>query len=385
MNRHNSFDDWPIFDDTSTEQAKLPVLAVVSAATLAGQPIPTRRFHVADLIPARNVTLLTGDGGAGKSQIALQLAASTALNTGWLGMHTEGGAVLYLSAEDELDELHRRLADITSSYRRDIAELTDLHIVPLAGLDAVLAAPIARSNLIAPTTLWHQVRDQVAKLKPVLVVADTLADLYAGDENQRGQVRQFVTLLRGLALEFDTTVVMLAHPSLTGMANGTGSSGSTGWANSARSRLYLSRVLTSGEDKGRPSEADPDLRLLTSTKANYGRTGGEIRLRWCLGVFETEGGAPRSSFDKVAADQSADEVFLDLLKETLAQGRHFSPSPSASYAPAAFCKMEHAKGFTKRVLAHSMERLLTARVIKVAETGPKSRTTKVLLLADMQA
>ena len=35
------------------------------------------------------------------------------------------------------------------------------------------------------------------------------------------------------------TFLLLAHPSLTGMSTGTGMSGSTGWNNAARSRMYF--------------------------------------------------------------------------------------------------------------------------------------------------
>jgi RecA-family ATPase len=39
-------------------------------------------------------------------------------------------------------------------------------------------------------------------------------------------------MLRGLAINYQHATLMLAHPSLAGMASGSGSSGSTGWSNS---------------------------------------------------------------------------------------------------------------------------------------------------------
>ena len=61
--------------------------------------------------------------------------------------------------------------------------------------------------------------------------------------------------------------MLLAHPSLTGMNTGTGTSGSTAWNNSVRSRLYLDRVRESG------IEPDPDARVLRTMKSNYGPVG----------------------------------------------------------------------------------------------------------------
>lgn len=85
---------------------------VFRACELNGQPVPERKWHVHDLIPSNTVTLLGGDGGTGKSLLALQLAASTALERTWLGLAVRPGKAVYLSAEDDKAELHRRLADI---------------------------------------------------------------------------------------------------------------------------------------------------------------------------------------------------------------------------------------------------------------------------------
>jgi RecA-family ATPase len=86
-----------------------------SAATLADLPVQPRAWHVRDIIPAGTVTMLGGDAGVGKSIVALQLAVATAAGVAWLGCETAGGGVLYLSAEDGRDELHRRIADVCAA------------------------------------------------------------------------------------------------------------------------------------------------------------------------------------------------------------------------------------------------------------------------------
>jgi RecA-family ATPase len=103
----------------------------------------------------------------------------------WIGTVPEGGPVIYLSAEDDLDEIHRRLADITAAQGIDLAALTNFHIVPLAGEDAVLGAPDRRSGLIAATPLWRALVAEVAKIRPRLLVIDSLADVFGGNENDR--------------------------------------------------------------------------------------------------------------------------------------------------------------------------------------------------------
>ena len=116
-------------------------LDTISAASFAGRDIPARRWLVPDLIPERVVAMLSGDGGLGKSLLGLQLGVAVATGTDWIGSLTEPGPVLLVSAEDEEDEVHRRLADIVASRALDLADLCDLHIAALAGLDAILAIP----------------------------------------------------------------------------------------------------------------------------------------------------------------------------------------------------------------------------------------------------
>jgi hypothetical protein len=67
------------FGDVGTALPAAKALAFISAATLADRPIPVRGWHVEGLIPAENVTLLNGDGGTGKSLVALQLSVATVL------------------------------------------------------------------------------------------------------------------------------------------------------------------------------------------------------------------------------------------------------------------------------------------------------------------
>lgn len=60
-------------------------------------PAP-REWLVPDLIPSGTVTLLGGDGGTGKSLLALQLAVSVATDSAWLGLGVGSGADVRQSA-----------------------------------------------------------------------------------------------------------------------------------------------------------------------------------------------------------------------------------------------------------------------------------------------
>jgi RecA-family ATPase len=341
-------------------------LAPVSGAAFQGKPVPQRKFVIpeAEMIPSRTVSTLSADGGTGKSLIALQLAAAIVTGRTWLNMLPISGPVVFLTAEDELDEVHRRLDAICAHEGIRYEELSDLHILPFAGRAALLATFNTEQRQMLQTDVLGELQGFVAEVKPRLVILDTVADVFGGNEIDRAQVRQFVGMLRGLALRGDTAVLMLAHPSLTGLSSGSGSSGSTAWHNSVRSRLYLERA----------GDEDGNGRVLTTKKANYGPTGGEIRIRWHRGVFVRE-----SSFGTggaKAGEDRADAIFLAMLREYTEQGRTVSPNPSAAFAPTRFARDQSAKGMTKGALTSAMNRLLRSGAIKV-EAGPRG-TSKLV-------
>ena len=338
------------------------------ARELHGIPVPAREWHVEGIIPANQVTILGGDGGVGKSLLALQLAVATAAGRCWIGRQVREGPALYLSAEDDRDELHRRLADIATAEGLTFEHLDNLVLRSLAGEDALLAMLDRKTGALATTPLLDELDARIAEERPALVLLDTLADLHSGDENVRSQARQFIGILRGLAIRHSCAVLLLAHPSLSGMANGSGSSGSTAWNASVRSRLYLDRIVEDGY------EPDADRRRLTVKKSNYGRTSGEIDMTWRSGVFVPD--APQSSLDRTAVGLRAERVFLQLLRRHAEQGRRVSAQPGPTYAPSQFATHADAEGCTKRVFKVAMDKLFEAGRLRVAEhgSGAKART-----------
>ena len=294
-----------------------PELEIIRASDLDGKPIPPRRWLVHQLIPEANVTMLGGDGGTGKSLLALQLCAAKSVGGDWFGFMLSQGKSIFLSAEDETEELHRRLFDINPR----LAELDDLLLVPLAGRDAILAAPDGRDGLLRETPLFGTLKRLIEAERPALLVLDTLADLFGGDEIKKVQARQFIAMLRGLALDYDVTIVLLAHPSLSGMQSGSGTSGNVAWNNSVRSRLYFER---DGEDA--------DLRVLETKKANRAAAGGKMFVRYVDGRFVREDEQKRTC----DIDREAKFVFLALLEQFERENRTASHCPLAAISRRRF-------------------------------------------------
>jgi RecA-family ATPase len=341
-------------------------LEFIDPTIWAGQAVPPRRWLVPNRIPLGVPTMLSGDGAAGKTTIALQLVAATPCGADWLGSVIETpGPAIFVTAEEDADEVHRRLAAILEHQGRGFEDLRGVHLLCRPGDDSVLGAA-DRGGIIRATPLFESLLTRATEIRPSLIVIEASADVFAGNENDRGQVRQFVGLLRRLAMASGAAVLLIGHPSLTGMASGTGTSGSTAWNNSVRSRLYFASTKAKEGD-----EPDSDVRELRVMKSNYGPAGEVVRLRWQRGVFVPDGGP--STLERIATEAAIDDAFLHCLDVKSAQGIAVVPTPGRGYAPSVFEKMAEAKGFKSRAFALAMERLLSARRISVEMSGPPSK------------
>jgi RecA-family ATPase len=240
----------------------------------------------------------------------------------------------------------------------------DLHLLSYAGEDCLLGLP-DHAGIIQPTELFHRLLADAIRIGPVSITIDTLTDVYAGDEIDRNQTTQFVKLLQHMAIKARCSVAILAHPSNAGMATGSGLSGSTGWHNKVRSRLYMRSPTTA---KG--EEIDSDVREIQFLKNNYGRQGDSIPIRWENGVFVPES-AP-ASFERTARDRDDEHLFLDLLAKYEGQGRKLSHKVAAKdYAPRVFAAEKNGIGLKR--FEQAMERLFERGQIHVVSHGPASR------------
>ena len=349
----------------------LPALSFKRASDLDGKTVPEMEWLVEGVAPMGKVTGLNGDGGTGKSLVAKQLAIAVASGGAWLGRKVKAGNAIYFSAEDDDDELHRRIDKVARHMGVTLSDLTGLTYQSFAGKDATLAVIEGATGKLRASERMHALHRWIAAEKPALVVLDTLADLFPGNENDRAQARQFVGMLAGIAIKYQCAVLLLAHPSLSGLNSGSGTSGSTGWNNSVRSRLYLERVTHDGY------ESNPDARVLRTMKNNYGRIGGEINVTWRDGVFVAD--AVETGLDRMATGAKAERVFLKLLRTHTEQGRRVNDKGGNSYAPKAFAEHPQAEGVTKRAFKSAMEALLADGKVQIGTEGPASRRVNYLI------
>jgi RecA-family ATPase len=344
------------------------ILHAFNPADWEGKKAPSRKSIVPDYIPDETVTLLYADGGTGKSYLKLQLAVARALAKEWIGLLPVPGRTLVLSTEDDLDEMWRRIEGMLPFFGARMAALGDIRLVDLVGENSVLG--LLTKGIIEPTPMYDALDLYMADFNPGLVELDVLADLFSGEENNRPQVTQFVGLLKRLCRKHHCAILLLAQPSVAGMNTGSGTSGSTGWSNSGRSRLYFQRVKTS-----EGAEPNKNLRTFEGKKANYSEVGGKFDVEWKDALFRRVTG--QTGFAKLAADQKAEDLFLSQLVSFAKSGRGVSDSPGANYAPTKFASDKP----TQELLKLAMFRLFDKGTIKIEPGGSPSRPTKRIVLA----
>jgi RecA-family ATPase len=354
----------------------LPTLRVLNPADWEGKKAPARRWDVPDYISHGVPALLYADGGTGKGYLGLQLGVARALAKEWIGLMPEPGRTLILSTEDDGDEMWRRIEGMLPFYGdARMADLAGMQLVDLVGENSVLG--LLSRGVIEPTPMYHALDKLMTDSRPGMVILDVLADLFSGEESRREQVTQFMGLLKRLGRKHDCTPLLSAQPSVAGMNTGSGTSGSTGWHNSGRGRMYFQTVKTSDGQ-----ELNKDLRTFEGMKNNYGVRGGKFDLEWKEGLFRRVGGLV--GFDKMAREQKLDETFLVLLKRLSLQNRPVRATTSRTGAPSLFAAEPDNGGFTAKDFEASMLRLLgNGKIANELETdGPPSRRNLRLVIKD---
>ena len=379
------------------EKAPPPLLSLINIRLWQGKEPKPRQWIVQERIPARNVTLLTGQGGVGKTLLMQQLAAATVLACDWIGVVPEPGPVLFITAEDDEDELHFRYHRIAQHYQTDFDKLSDagLSLLSLAGKDSAMAVADAR-GIVRPTDLFHTMVRTARELCPRWIGLDTAADIFIVNERDRSQVRQCISLLRGLALEIDTAVILLAHPSLAGISSGSGLSGSTAWNNSVRSRLYLKTEKKKTKDENEDEDEDEltdgmGARILEFMKSNYSALAAPVKLKWRDGLLVPDNLPVLAPIDRAVLEERAKTVFLTLLRRYNRQDVTVSRKENANnFAPKVFAsdpeaiELHPAKVHRKKLFRTALNYLLAKEKVVIGR-GPKhefaSKRTECLYAA----
>lgn len=188
-----------------------------AARLFIGAP-PPAKWLIEQILPHGKVSIVASPPGVGKSYLVLDLAvnvAATPAATLWDGARFSlggrvraQGRVVIISAEDDLEELHRRLYALVDGG----AMPEKLHIMSLPdqGHFCIVQGD-SRKNL-APTEAWLALKEEILQLGDVqLVVVDTLQAVSTGDLNAAEIAQALMNELVELATRSGASVVLIHH------------------------------------------------------------------------------------------------------------------------------------------------------------------------------
>ena len=351
-------------------------------ATCLGDP-PVREWTWRDVVPRGYVSSMYGPGGSGKTLLAQQLSTRIALPHEGnlpptvLGRPVRTGPVLALFAEDDQPELWRRQDAINRHYGCSMGDLKDLHIISGFGENNLLMTFDKQVGKLTP--LYDHFLNMALELHPELIVIDNAADTFAGVENDRAAVTQFLkSCLGGLARKTGAGVLLLAHPSVAGMKSGDGSGGSTGWTNSVRMRTYLEPMSQDEADA-----FDPDVRYLSDKKTNLSQRGlVNFTLRWKDGVFVEENDPSKGGVvGHIDAQQKRDIVFSEFCRVVDGGERVSQNTRAGNYVAKRLldCQPIRAAKLGRSKVANHIDALLKEGRIKIEEYNERGRCHQKLV------
>ena len=282
-------------------------------------------------LPGNCVAMLTGDGGVGKSRLALQLAWALSGDGQWLGeagqMPPSGAdygmgfeplgprKVVYATWEDSPEQIRGRLYWLQQSDK--VGEGRNFKIADMRSRGHLWAA--TQHNVVPRLTpAGEELRLSAEQHDASLLVIDTLGVANGASEIDRAQVGAFFADWAAWADESDCTVLLIAHPPKT---PGVAYSGSTGMLGGVRAMWNIESVKQGcrGEcDSPRSCKCEPAYAYrLVNAKQNYSETTGSVWLTNRRGVWiESAGRAPDYGTAAVQPDQGEDGA-TDLFENSI--------------------------------------------------------------------
>ena len=281
-------------------------------------PEPTQ-WRLDGWLPERTVTLLSANGGVGKSNLSLQLAVALCTGQAFLGLKTKPSRVLVISAEDEARTVHFRVANICQDLGIEMSSLKGLVVYDLTQQDCVLwrdGCATERMQWLADMTVEHSAD---------VVIIDNASDVFLSNENDRAEVRGFMRCLNMICTGTGASILLLAHVNKASVIAGAGLdsnstfSGSTAWNNSARSRWAMVRS----------SEREI---LLKHEKSNLGPLQEELRLEFDAAskTFKHFGTIPGQQLAATVLRNAHRAVILKLISQATKSGQRLSMAAQAN-------------------------------------------------------
>ena len=409
--RHWGVEDTGPADPLPTMDAPptAPVTEKIRRHSPANVLVPFKAFDIASL-PRRRwlldqhymrgvVSITAGMGGRGKSSNSLVEAIVLATAKPLLREPPgERCRVWYHCGDDNMEELHRRVAAICQRYTLGMRELEGWLFLTTPR-EFELRVAEGYMDVKTDDDTINRIHDQIEANAVDVAILDPLVKLHSVREADVGMDR-VIGVFQAVADEHGCSVEIVHHTRKGAAGQGDAMQGADDMRGSSsiqgavRSQRMVNVMPLAEAARLQIPDADRRRHIrITNEKTNYAAPGrgGWFKLATvelpngdCVGVVEPwrhpdEGG---EITPEIAAMQAkAEEVFLAILARFTAAGRVVSDSKQGSYAPRLFTEEAEAKDarITQPYLEGAMRRLLHARRLYVKTIKDKAgRERKVL-------
>lgn len=167
--------------------------------------LPPPRWLIHGILPLGGLVGLYGQPGTGKSFLAIDMAMCVASGLPWHEHAVEQGFVLYVSAEGGTG-IGKRADGWLSTYG------VSASVLKMGWLTQSI--PI-NSDSEDMNVLFGRLNDEIPE-QPILVIIDTLARCFDGNENEQEDMGRFISGVDRLRREFNSTVIVVHHTRLDG-------------------------------------------------------------------------------------------------------------------------------------------------------------------------
>ena len=285
---HN-IDITPLFD-----------LSSASITQYLDSPPPKIRWLLKDCMQAGKVGMITAKGGTGKSQFVLQMGISVATGEPLAGVFEIGeyGPVLLLAAEDDIDQIHRRLHNCVNT----LSSITQDNVTFNQRLDKNLfiKSMVAENNLMTHAVRGGEVTQTdyadrliatVADLPDLkLIIVDPASRFRGGDENASQDATRFVEALEKVAKATGAAVIVVHHMNKNSASSSEqtqdASRGSSAFTDGVRWQMNLATFTTKeASEYGIPDDERGSYLSVTNTKNNYAPMHSKVMLKRGEGGF----------------------------------------------------------------------------------------------------
>lgn len=264
---------------------------------LVSQPAPALDWVINQVLPRGKVVMLSGPGGAGKSFLMLVLAIQHCLGVPLLGdafvpaAQADARKVISFTAEDDRDDVHRRLESVFSAYMLTDDQKSELgHQFSLQctrGKDWRLVEDVG-GTLVASKACDLIIDKLRSELGLSLIMFDPSVMFAGVDENDNAAVATYMRVLDRIASTLNCAVLVGTHTNKGALAadviDQSAVRGAGAFVDNARGAWVL-RTMTVDEaaEHAVPDKDRHQYACLRVAKNNYGPAGAELWLQRVAG------------------------------------------------------------------------------------------------------